>query len=71
MADNYFLNENYEQSLKVLEIFNLKDDLYYWFKIKQTGKIITEQRNKEESLKFIESNFKKIKNPSNKILYDT
>ena len=70
MADNYFLNENYEQSLKVLEIFNLKDDLYYWFKIKQTGKIITEQRNKEESLKFIESNFKKIKNPSNKILFD-
>ena len=70
MADNYFLNENYEQSLKVLEIFNLKDDLYYWFKIKQTGKIITEQRNKEESLQFIESNFKKIKNPSNKILFD-
>ena len=53
-----------------MEIFNLKDDLYYWFKIKQTGKIITEQRNKEESLKFIESNFKKIKNPSNKILFD-
>ncbi len=70
MADNYFLNENYEQSLKVLEIFKFKDDLYYWFKIKQKGKIIAEQRGKEEALKFIESNFKKIKDPSNKILLD-
>ncbi len=70
MADNYFLNENYEQSLKVLEMFNLKDDLYYWFKIKQKAKIFTEQKDKEKALKFVESKFKKIKNPSNKILFD-
>ena len=70
MADNYFLNENYEQSLKVLDVFDLKDDLYYWFKIKQKGKIIAEQKDKEEALKFIELNFKKIKNPSKKILFD-
>ena len=38
MADNYYLNENYDQSLKVLELFNSKDDLYYWFKIKQGSK---------------------------------
>ena len=70
MADNYFLNENYEQSLKILDVFDLKDDLYYWFKIKQKGKIIAEQKDKEEALKFIELNFKKIKNPSKKILFD-
>ena len=70
MADNYFLNENYEQSLKVLDVFDLKDDLYYWFKIKQKGKIIAEQKDKEEALKFIELNFKKIKNPPKKILFD-
>ena len=31
MADNYFLNENYEQSLNVLAIFNLQGALSYWF----------------------------------------
>ena len=70
MADNYFLNENYDQSLKVLQLFNSKDDLYYWFKIKQEAKIITEKKNKEEGLKYIEKNFKNIKNPSAKVLFD-
>ena len=70
MADNYFLNENYDQSLKVLQLFNSKDDLYYWFKIKQEAKIITEKKNKDEALKYIEKNFKNIKNPSTKVLFD-
>ena len=70
MADNYYLNENYDQSLKVLQLFNSKDDLYYWFKIKQEAKIITEKTNKEEGLKYIEKNFKNIKNPSTKVLFD-
>ncbi len=70
MADNYYLNENYDQSLKVLEFFNSKDDLYYWFKIKQEAKIITEKENKDEALKYIEKNFKNINNPSIKTLFD-
>ena len=70
MADNYYLNENYDQSLKVLELFNSKDDLYYWFKIKQEAKIITEKKNKDEALKYIEKNFKNINNPSTKTLFD-
>ena len=70
MADNYYLNENYDQSLKVLQLFNSKDDLYYWFKIKQEAKIITEKENKDEALKYIEKNFKNINNPSTKTLFD-
>ena len=70
MADNYYLNENYDQSLKVLKLFNLKDDLYYWFKIKQEAKIIAKKKNKEESLKYIETNLNNIKNPSKKVLFD-
>ena len=70
MVDNYYLNENYDQSLKVLEFFNSKDDLYYWFKIKQEAKIITEKENKDEALKYIEKNFENINNPSTKTLFD-
>ena len=70
MADNYYLNENYDQSLNVLKSFDSKDDLYYWFKIKQEAKIITKKKNKEEALKHIEKNFKNIKNPSTKVLFD-
>ncbi len=70
MADNYYLNENYDQSLNVLKLFDTKDDLYYWFKIKQEAKMITEKKNKEEALKYIEKNFRNIKNPSTKVLFD-
>ncbi len=70
MADNYFLNENYDQSLKVLDLFDSEDDLYYWFKIKKKSKIIAEKKNKEEALKYIETNFESIKNPSIKVLFD-
>ncbi len=70
MADNYYLNEYYDQSLKVLELFDSKDDLYYWFKIKQEAKIITEKKNRDEALKYIETNFRNIKNPSTKVLFD-
>ena len=59
MADNYYLNENYDQSLNVLKLFDTKDDLYYWFKIKQEAKMITEKKNKEEALKYIEKNLPK------------
>ncbi len=70
IADNYFLNENYEQVLKILKLFKPSDDLYYWFKIKMQGKIFAEKKNNEFSLKFIEKNFNNIKEPSIKVLFD-
>jgi len=70
LVENHYLNKNYTKTLKILESFNKKDDLYYWFKLKKEAQIISKLQNKDKSLDFINLNFKKIKNPSIKIFFD-
>jgi len=70
LAENHYLNKNYTKTLKILESFNEKDEFYYWFKLKKEAQIISKKHNKDKSLDFINSNFKKNKNPSIKIIYD-
>ena len=70
LAENYYLNKNYSKTLKILENFNKNDEFYYWFKLKKEAQIISKKKNKNKSLDFINQNFKKIKNPSIKIIFD-
>ena len=70
LAENHYLNKNYTKTLKILEYFNKKDEFYYWFKLKKEAQIISKLQNKDKSLDFINLNFKKIKNPSIKIVFD-
>tara|TARA_B100000780_G_scaffold237937_1_gene179191 strand:- start:865 stop:2565 length:1701 start_codon:yes stop_codon:yes gene_type:complete len=70
LAENYYTNKNYTKTLKVLKNFKEKDEFYYWFKIKKEAQIISKQKSQEASMDFINSKFKKIKNPSIKIIFD-
>jgi tetratricopeptide (TPR) repeat protein len=70
LAENYYINKDYKKTLKILELFNKKDKLYYWFRLKKEAQIISQKQDKDKSLEFINLNFKKIKNPSIKILFD-
>jgi len=70
LAENYYLNKDYEKTSKILESFNKKDEFYYWFKLKKKAQIISKKQNIDKSLDFINLNFKKIKNPSIKIIFD-
>jgi tetratricopeptide (TPR) repeat protein len=70
LAENHYLNKDYAKTLKILESFNKKDEFYYWFKLKKEAQIISKKQNKDKSLDFINLNFKKIKNPSIKIVFD-
>jgi tetratricopeptide (TPR) repeat protein len=70
LAENYYFNQNYSKTLKILESFNKNDDFYYWFKLKKEAQIISKKENKDKSLDFINLKFKKIKNPSIKIIFD-
>jgi tetratricopeptide (TPR) repeat protein len=70
LAENHYLNKDYTKTLKILESFNKKDEFYYWFKLKKEAQIISKLQNKDKSLDFINLNFKKIKNPSIKIIFD-
>ena len=70
LAENYLLNEEYKKAENILKIFNRKFEIYFWFKIKKIGQIISKKKNNKKSLKYIEENYKKIVNPNYKIVYD-
>ncbi len=70
LAENYYLNKDYKKVERTLEYFNEKDDLYYWFKIKKQAQIISKEVNDKEALNFINKNFKRMDNPSIKIIFD-
>jgi tetratricopeptide (TPR) repeat protein len=70
LAENYYLNEDYSKTLKVLNLFNKDDKFYYWFKLKKKAQIISKQENLDVALDFINERFKDIKDPSLKIIFD-
>ena len=70
LAENYYINKDYTKTSEVLEIFNKKDEFYYWFRIKKEAQIISKQKSEEASIDFINLKFKKINNPSIKIIFD-
>ena len=70
IAENFYINDNYIQSKIIMEEFNEKDDIYYWYKIKKNSQIIFKEDGVEKSLNYLKKNFKKINNPSEKILFD-
>ena len=70
VAENLYLNENYEKSKIVLKNFDEDQDFYYWFRSKKEAQIISKTRNKKEALNYITSKFNKIKKPNNKFIFD-
>ena len=70
LAENHYLNKDYIKTLEVLKNFDKENEVYYWFKLKKEAQIISKQKSEEASVDFINSKFKKIKNPSLKIVFD-
>jgi Flp pilus assembly protein TadD len=70
VAENLYLNENYEKSRIILKNFDKDQDFYHWYRSKKEAQIISKTRNKKESLNYITSKFEKIKNPNNKFIFD-
>ena len=70
VAENLYLNEDYEKSKDILKNFNSDQDFYYWYKSKKEAQIISKTRNKKEALNYLTSKFDKINNPNNKFIFD-
>ena len=70
VIENQYFNEEYKKAKKNLKKFKKEDSFYYWYRIKKEAQIIAKQKNKEESLNFIVTEFDKISEPNNKILFD-
>ena len=69
MAENYFTNENFKQTKKILSQFHENDEIFYWHRIKKITSIISKEQNDEEALRFVENKYSKI-NKNNKIIFD-
>ncbi len=70
VIENQYFNKEYKKAKKNLKKFKKEDNFYYWYRIKKEAQIIAKQRNKEESLNYIVTEFEDITNPNNKILFD-
>ena len=70
LAEDYFVNSNFDLAKKVLEKFDEEDEIYNWYKIKKKAQIIAKQKNKNQSLKFVEKKLLEFKNPSTRIIFD-
>ena len=70
VAENLYLNKNYEKSKTILKNFDKNQDFYYWYRVKKEAQIISKTSNKKEALNYITFKFDKIKNPNNKFIFD-
>ncbi len=70
VAENQFLNGEYEKSKKTLKNFKEEDYFYYWYRVKKEAQIIAKEQNQTESLDYLKSKFEKIKKPNNKLIFD-
>jgi len=70
IAENFYTNNNYSQSRIAMDKIDENDGIYYWYKIKINSKIILKEHGIERSSNYLKKNFKKIKKPSEKILFD-
>ena len=70
IAENQYLNGEFNRVKKILREFEKEDDFYYWYRLKKEAQMISKDIGQKESLKFIKSSFEKIEKPSEKILFD-
>ena len=70
VAENFYMNKEYNKVKKVLKNFDKEDDFYYWFRVKKEAQIIIKEQGFEDGIDFISSKFNKINNPNLKIVFD-
>ena len=70
IAENQYSNKEFKKAKKTLANFKKEDNFYYWYRLKKEAEIIAKEKNKEDSLNYLASEFKKIEKPTNKELLD-
>ena len=70
LVENYLENENYNIAKSLLNKFDKKDQVYYWYKLKKIAQIISREQNSQQSLNYIEKKFNNYSDPSLKMLFD-
>jgi tetratricopeptide (TPR) repeat protein len=70
VAENFYLNKEYDKVKTVLKKFDKKDQFYYWFKVKKEAQIIIKEQGYEDGINFISTKFDNIDNQNLKMVFD-
>ena len=70
VAENFYLNQEYEKAKKILKNFDKKFEFYYWFRVKKEAQIIVKENGYEDGIDFISKKFDKIENPNLRMVFD-
>ena len=70
VAENFYLNTEYNKVKKILKNFDKDDEFYYWFRVKKEAQIIIKEQGYEEGIDFISSKFNNIDDPNLKMVFD-
>jgi len=70
LADNYFQEEEFTKTKKILKNFDKRNEIYYWYRIKKIAQIISSESNEDKSFEYIKVKFDIIEKPSLKIIYE-
>ena len=70
VAENFYLNDEFDKVQRILKNFKKEDEFYYWFRLKKEAQIIIQQQDYENGIKYIDSKFNKIENPNIKMIFD-
>ena len=70
VAENYYLNNDFNNAKNILKNFEEKYQFYYWFRIKKEAQILIKQGKEKQALNHINEKFTKIKNPNIKFVFE-
>ena len=70
VAENFYLNKEYDKVKTVLKKFDKKDEFYYWFKVKKEAQIIIKKQGYEDGINFISEKFDNIGDQNLKMVFD-
>ena len=70
IAENFYLNNEYDKVKKILKDFDKDDEFYYWFRVKKEAQIIIKEQGYEEGIDFISSKFNNINDPNLRMVFD-
>ena len=70
VAENFYLNKEFNKVKKIIIKFKKKDEFYYWFRLKKEAQIIVEEQDYDNAIKFITAKFNQIDNPNLKMKFD-
>ncbi len=70
VAENFYLNDEFDKVQRILKKFKKEAEFYYWFRLKKEAQIIIQEQDYENGIKYLDSKFNKIENPNIKMIFD-